>query len=214
MAAGPCSRSVIPRRVDTGVDQLETLQQPIGMIEMAFSSSKRPEPSAIGASRLGYSASQGLGLDASNTCDSIKPAIPGHDLGQLQMPHQHRMIGICEGEVALHVQVEHLLEPPLAGQDDAGQLDQRQQDIANGLLRLSVEPLEGEVGLEDDGVGRAHLQLAPLDPSEVRRRLWRVLWMILSEMAQQDVRVKERQRRLPVHPLDYIVGDRSLRGSP
>lgn len=121
------------------------------------------------------------------------------------------MVGVCEGEPPGDIQVKGTKKPLLAGENDAGQLDQRQKGIADRGALLTVERLEREYRLEDHGVGRADAELPALDTGEEGRRMRGMVDVIVPQVAQEDVGVQKRERRqLSVHARHNVLCDAVL----
>src|SRR3990170_210560 len=99
------------------------------------------------------------------------------------------MIGVNEREVEVDIQIEYLAEAPLAGQNDAGKLEKGKQAVSNFGLGVSVLPLEGKDGLEDDCLGDPGFDVALLNSGEVSCASGGLLRVVLEEMAEENVGV-------------------------
>lgn len=121
------------------------------------------------------------------------------------------MVGVGEGDILVNVQGESLMISALAGQDDSREIDQGEYGGSNRGFRPAILALKSEDRLEDHEVGNAHLDLATFDSGEVGGGARGLVRMILEEVAQQNVRVEEREGHLSTLALDRLLGQGTLR---
>jgi hypothetical protein len=121
------------------------------------------------------------------------------------------MQGVRKGNILIDIEVKYPPHSILAREEDAGQLNQGQQDASDMSLTLLVGALEGEDCLKNNSVDDARLNFTSLDPAEKCACSSRVLGMILQQVTQKNVRVQEDRRHLAAHSLNNILRYRLFR---
>lgn len=155
-----------------------------------------------------------LGLDSVEAGNAVESTVEANEFGGLARLGDRNVEAVGKREIGAPVEVERTAKPACTRKHDAGQLEKWQNVVSDYRPAVLVEALQGEHRFEDDRAGCFNAKPSALDAIEVERGARRMIRVVLKQVSQKDVSVKERKRRhLSLRQPGVLVRDGLLEGS-